>query len=87
MESGKCYTTPILIVPNSIQLEIMQEATTMFYQSKHGLRKPMPSVYFQKQADTEERMHTETSLIISACGLVLGFSYCNSTNADINVKE
>jgi len=36
LENGKCSTTPILIVPNSVHLEIWRAVITLSYQSRLG---------------------------------------------------
>ena len=55
------FITLILIVPNSIQLEMRQEATILFCRSKHGLNEREPSVLWLRQVAME--VHTVSRIL------------------------
>ena len=66
----------ILIVPNSIQLGMLQETTTLFCLSKHGLSELAQSALWLKLAVMEAHTRTGALLITSACGLARVSSFC-----------
>ena len=77
IESGKPSITRILIIPNSVQLKMPQEAIISFFQPNSGFYLPTQKELLRNLEDMAERSLTEISLTISECGLVLGFN-CSS---------